>query len=93
MVVQTTAERSLILVRTINKLDGPLSLHLISKKHHDAASRKVQNSVPLNHQPKEHGPFTQFVWTTIAILLDQVGVTSGTHFVFITGNHFVYSNN
>lgn len=36
---------------------------------------------------------TQFVWTTIPILLDQVGVSSGTRFVFTAGNHFAYIDN
>ena len=49
----------------------------------------LQNPVPLNHQTKKHGPITQFVWTTMSILLKQIGVASGTHFVLTAGNHFL----
>ena len=53
----------------------------------------LQNPAPLNHQPQKYGPSVQCVWTTLSILLDHVGISSGTHFVFTAGNHFVNIDN
>lgn len=65
----------------------------MSKGMKDLFPGYLQNPLQLNHQPKKHGLLTRFVWTTMSILLEQIGVASGTHFVFTAGNHYLNSNN